>query len=262
MDHRFWYFACGCVLTLIVASPSVQAVQLTQTTDSSLIVNGTVYRIPDSTGPDIGFWSNPVVAVYVFKLPAETVGEAVASASFQIQAWQVNYGDGGGISFNGDLYGLPGNKSPTVTVSDFYAGAFGGDPYSWPIEGGLLTPAISATYAVPTVVSTSIDANVLLTQYVNDAYVQVGAGGYLFLRVNPNMATSGVFSAGYAGPFYENFNSSNDTFDELYPTTLSLTFTPEPGTLVIWEPSFSWGSYRDEKGFCWRSGVYWPKLCR
>ena len=146
--------------------------------------------------------------VFVFQLPALPVGKEFSNAS--LRAYQ--QGKDGTPSFNADLYGVGVSSSSAVSASDYYAGAF--DSASILIKDNLLTPSSGAGPVVTSAVE--------LTDFLNAAYANgSGAGKYVFLRLNPDVAGLNnytrykLYSADYSGGAYYWPSLTYDTADAL-----------------------------------------------
>jgi hypothetical protein len=154
-------------------------------------------------------------AVFVFQLPAPGPGETAvvdkADFQFTITADQL---DG---AYNIDLYGLAARAQPTVLETDNFFGQ--------PLPNG---PSLIQDDIIPKVntLTGAIHPNTLglqaLAKYLNDQYGPggLGAGGYVFLRLNPDQDPP-IENSGVDVAFANNANAA------LRPQ-LTITFMPEP----------------------------------
>jgi hypothetical protein len=170
--------------------------------------------------------------VYVFQLPTLAAGESFADATFSFTLLQngatqvsgANFASSGTPAFSLDLYGLGRRASAAVAAGDVY---FGATPDATDATL-LLQSFITSTTSVGTV---NFSAPTLAT-YLNEQYASgAGAGGYVFLRLNPNGAAgSGNTEPGYRVSMAE--NTGTTSYSKIAPV-IDYAVVPEPGTAFM-----------------------------
>lgn len=117
--------------------------------------------------------------VFVFALPELPEGETVLDAALTFRLLSYSYYF---PQSNADLHGLPYRASSTVLATDFYQGAFGGDPTAYPLQDDLM---VSNEPVGP--ISTDATGGANLAAYLAEQYAAgAQAGNCVFLRVNPD----------------------------------------------------------------------------
>ncbi len=193
---RFQHITTGLLASAFLGASALQS-------QTSTIYGLTADRQVSSTGivsdttPMFAGYSGTtgMNAVVVFQLPTLPAGKEFDAASLRLYQ---NSRDGA-PSFNADLYGVAVSASSSVLASQYYAGS--SDSASILIKDNLLTSA-SATGSISTNAAE-------LTDFLNSTYANgSGAGKYVFLRVNPDIAGLNnytrykFFSADYSGGSY------------------------------------------------------------
>lgn len=115
--------------------------------------------------------------VFPFQLPELPSGQQVVSAKFQVNLEGFN--DTAAITGELDLYGLPYRSSPTVLVSDGYAGVYNADATATGLQESF------ATKSTPIgVVESTTSGDAALITYLNTQYLTAATGDYVFLRLS------------------------------------------------------------------------------
>lgn len=120
--------------------------------------------------------------VLVFKLPELPIGQKISTAKLTVmsqRSWET--------AWNIDLYAIRSSaSSPAVKMDDY--GAYGDSAAGVKIVDNWLTPS-DANIAW---ISRSNDdvAGAVLASWLMDQYTAVGAGGYVFLRFQPDSASA------------------------------------------------------------------------
>lgn len=222
------------VAALFVSGPLVQAVQLTATSDSRALTANMVFSSELDTNADISFENDSnlgVEPIFVFQLPSEPTGQQVASANFQVGASRLSPT----AADNVDLYALPPGTTSALSPSEFFAGPFGTDPSATAVESDLIGPSVSYYMSGYDLLSTSDLADDILSDYLNAAYTQAGAGGYIFLRLSLDEAPATPPNQDPSGQYYAGVISN-------LPADLNITFTPEPSAAFVFlVPLVLWG---------------------
>ncbi|HYD00857.1 MAG TPA: hypothetical protein VEB22_06485 [Phycisphaerales bacterium] len=119
-----------------------------------------------------------IMRTYVvpFQLPARPAGTVVTTADTQF--WVLR---NGAPNMNIDLYGLTPRMSSAVLGTDAYAGVL--DPGATLIQDNFSTNALTSSSAY-TILHTDAGGDATLVAYLNNAYANVGAGGWVFLRLS------------------------------------------------------------------------------
>ncbi|MFK8110715.1 MAG: hypothetical protein AB8B91_00850, partial [Rubripirellula sp.] len=177
--------------------------------------------------------------VYVFRLP----DFGPVEAPFTTAAFTFHYGAKQSTLQPNDLYGLGRRAAPDVLASDYYGQTADEDPSD---ATRLQTNVL--THQTPLgLIHTSPTGNASLLDYLNDQYASgVGAGDYVFLRLNTAGAKDGIDRATLT--MSEGASTSpEDTRPRLYfTTTLPLSHHQEWRTTHFGSP-FSSGFGADEE---------------
>jgi len=119
-------------------------------------------------------------AVLVFQLPALAGDETVDTAGLRVNLETIM----SGVVGNVDLYGIDYRAGSAVILSDYYEGAYDGDPGATALQDNFATPS-SSTGSM----TTSASGDVNLAAFLAAQYTAGAQGGeYVFLRLNQDVA--------------------------------------------------------------------------
>jgi hypothetical protein len=115
-------------------------------------------------------------SIMVFQLP-DLGEESIASANLDFDG-QRQWED----TWNIDLYGVRSSSSSTAVITNDYG--FGQNPSGTLIQDNIMTPSDANNAWVSKSTDDTGDAN--LASWLIAQYAAVGAGGYVFIRFNPD----------------------------------------------------------------------------
>jgi hypothetical protein len=130
-------------------------------------------------GNNYPFGKGDTVVVYVFQLPVLPGGHIVSAANLSFDA-NNNFE----TVWNIDLYGVRSAATSTVLTNDW---SYGPGASGTLIQDNILTPVATTTWANR---NTDATGQTNLAVWLNQQYTVIGSGGYVFLRLNPDNATS------------------------------------------------------------------------
>ena len=127
-------------------------------------------------GANYEYNKGDMCAVVVFQLP-DLGGETIASANLTFtgqRQWETVW--------NIDLYGVRSSSSSSAVITNDYG--FGPGTSGTLIQDDIMTPGDANTTWISKATDVTGDAN--LASWLTAQYASVGAGGYVFLRFNPD----------------------------------------------------------------------------